>query len=57
MIDCGFVTSDIIYAITSINTVEFVRVADAVCFMQLTQVSYWLRSFDSVSNNFHFILI
>ena len=39
MIDCGFVTPEIIWTITSINTVEFVRVSDALCFMRLTQVS------------------
>lgn len=40
MIDCGFVTMDIIWAVTSINTVEFIRVMDAVCFIQLSQVSH-----------------
>ena len=49
MIDCGFVTTDIIWAVTSINTVEFIRVMDAVCFMQLSQVSH-LCSFMSVSS-------
>ena len=39
MIDCGFITEEIIYAVTSINTVEFIRMADAMCFMTLTQVS------------------
>ena len=37
MIDCGFVTPEIIWAVTSINTVDFVRVLDAVCFMTLTK--------------------
>lgn len=54
MIDCGFVTPEVMYAITSINTVEFVRVSDAVCFMQLSQVRTHI--FDSVSNYFDFIL-
>ena len=61
MIDCGFVTSDIIYATTSINTVDFVRVSDAICFMQLTSVSNTLllvlNYSDSVSNVLYFILI
>ena len=40
MIDCGFVTSQIIWAVTSINTVEFIRVLDATCFLTITQVSF-----------------
>lgn len=39
MIDCGFVNAQIIWAVTSINTVEFMRVADASCFISVTQVS------------------
>lgn len=54
MIDCGYVTVDIIYAITSINTVEFLRVSDAICFLQLTQVSF---SHDSVFIDLDFILL
>ena len=35
MINCGFITPEVIWVITSINTVEFVRVSDANCFMTL----------------------
>ena len=39
LIDCGFVTPEIIWTVTSINTVEFIRTMDAVMFLTLTQVS------------------
>ena len=39
MIDCGFVNPEIIYTVSSINTVEFLRVMDATCFMELVSVS------------------
>ena len=39
MLDCGFITDEIIWAQTSINTVEFIRQTDAICFMQVDKVS------------------
>lgn len=39
IIDCGFITDDIIWAQTSINTVEFIRQIDATCFLQVDKVS------------------
>lgn len=39
MIDCGFVTSEILYAVTSINTVEFIRMSDANKFLTIASVS------------------
>ena len=39
LIDCGFITPEMLWTITSINTVEFIRVSDAVCFLELNQVS------------------
>lgn len=36
MIDCGFITPEMIWTVTSINTVEFIRTLDAACFMTLT---------------------
>lgn len=39
MIDCGFINPELLWAVTSINTVEFIRVMDAACFLRLTQVS------------------
>ena len=39
MIDCGFITAQMIWTVTSINTVEFIRVIDATCFLTVTQVS------------------
>lgn len=39
MIDAGFVTPEILYAVTSINTVEFIRVEDANKFLSITAVS------------------
>lgn len=39
MIDCGFITPEILYTVTSINTVEFIRMADANCFLTLASVS------------------
>ena len=44
MIDCGFVTPEIIWTATSINTVEFVRLHDAVCFLRLSQVSPFISA-------------
>lgn len=35
MIDCGFITPEILYAVTTINTVEFIRMEDANCFLTL----------------------
>ena len=39
MLDCGFITDEIIWAQTSINTVEFIRQTDAICFMTVDKVS------------------
>ena len=39
MIDCGFITPEVIWTVTSINTVEFIRVLDAKCFLRLAKVS------------------
>lgn len=39
MIDCGFITPEILYAVTTINTVEFIRMEDANCFLTLASVS------------------
>ena len=41
LVGCGYVTPEILWTITSINTVEFIRVSDAVCFLELTQVSLY----------------
>lgn len=36
---CGFVSDQIIWAQTTINTVEFIRQIDAVCFLRVDKVS------------------
>ena len=36
---CGYVNANIIWAQTSINTIELIRVSDAVCFMIIFKVS------------------
>lgn len=38
MNSCGFVSEQIIWAMTTINTVEFIRKIDAVCFLRVDKV-------------------
>jgi len=38
MQSCGFVSDQIIWAMTTINTVEFIRMMDAVCFLRVDKV-------------------
>ena len=39
LIACGFVNSKVIWTLTSINTVELLRVEDATCFLNISKVS------------------
>ena len=39
MTHCGYVTDEIIWAQTTINTVEFIRQIDAICFLLVEKVS------------------
>ena len=47
LVDCGYVSNEVIWAQTSVNTVEFVRVADAICFLRVEQVSLAFTDFFS----------
>ena len=39
LLECGFITDEIIWTMTSINTLEFIRQVDATCFLQVDKVS------------------
>ena len=40
LVDCGFITDDIIWTQTTINTIEIIRLEDAICIMTIDQVSF-----------------
>lgn len=39
MTNCGYVSSQVIWAQTTLNTVEFIRTMDAICFLRIDKVS------------------
>jgi hypothetical protein len=39
IIDCGYLGDNIIWAQSSINTIEFIRTMDATCFLRVEKVS------------------
>ena len=44
IIDCGFLGDNIIWAQSSINTIEFIRTNDAICFLRVEKVSNTSKS-------------